>query len=79
MKGNSMSRAACDAGIPAKDSHDESANAHQLDPKGKFMTIVIVGIDLAKVVFVLHGVNEAEVVQLRQPKVARGKLSSSPN
>lgn len=39
------------------------------------MAIVIVGIDLAKNVFALHGVNGSGVVQLRQPKVGRHKLS----
>ena len=38
------------------------------------MSIVFVGIDLAKNVFALHGVNDGGAVQLRQPKVARGKL-----
>jgi transposase len=38
------------------------------------MTIVFVGIDLAKNVFALHGVNDDGAVQLRQPKLARGKL-----
>jgi hypothetical protein len=31
---------------------------HQLTPKGKFMTIVYVGIDLAKNVFAVHAVDE---------------------
>jgi transposase len=39
------------------------------------MAIVTVGIDLAKNVFALHGVDEAGAVQLRQPKVARAKLN----
>ena len=39
------------------------------------MAIVTVGIDLAKNVFALHGVSDAGAVQLRQPKVARGKLN----
>jgi transposase len=39
------------------------------------MAIVTVGVDLAKNVFALHGVNEAGAVQLRQPKIARNKLS----
>ena len=39
------------------------------------MSIVFVGIDLAKNVFALHGVNAAGAVQLRQPKVARTKLN----
>ena len=38
------------------------------------MSIVFVGIDLAKNVFALHGVNAAGAVLLRQPKVARAKL-----
>lgn len=39
------------------------------------MTIVHVGIDLAKNVFALHGVNAVGIVELRQPKVARAKLN----
>lgn len=39
------------------------------------MSIVFVGIDLAKNVFAVHGVNATGAVQLRQPKVARGKLN----
>lgn len=38
------------------------------------MSIVCVGIDLAKNVFALHGVNATGAVQLRQPKVARARL-----
>ena len=38
------------------------------------MAIVFVGIDLAKNVFVLHGVNAAGAAQLRQPKMVRTKL-----
>ncbi len=38
------------------------------------MTILTVGIDLAKNVFAVHGVNAAGKLQLRQPKVARAKL-----
>jgi transposase len=39
------------------------------------MSIVFVGIDLAKNVFALHGVNATGAVQLRQPKLARAKLT----
>jgi len=39
------------------------------------MSIVFVGIDLAKNVFALHGVNATGAVQLRQPKLARSKLN----
>ena len=38
------------------------------------MSILFVGIDLAKNVFALHGVNAGGAVVLRQPKVARAKL-----
>ena len=38
------------------------------------MSIVFVGIDLAKNVFALHGLSAAGAVQLRQPKVERAKL-----
>jgi len=40
------------------------------------MAIVTVGIDLAKNVFALHGVDEAGAPRLKQPKVARGKLNA---
>ena len=40
------------------------------------MAIVYVGIDLAKNVFALHGVNEGGAVGLKQPKVARAKLTA---
>jgi transposase len=39
------------------------------------MAIVNVGIDLAKNVFALHGVNEAGQVDLRRPSVPRAKLN----
>ena len=38
------------------------------------MSILYVGIDLAKNVFAVHGVNQAGSAELRQPKVARAKL-----
>jgi transposase len=40
------------------------------------MAIVTVGIDTAKSVFAVHGVDEAGKVQLRQPKVARSRLNA---
>ena len=40
------------------------------------MAILTVGIDLAKNVFAVHGVGESGTAQLRQPKVARGKLNA---
>jgi len=38
------------------------------------MSILCVGIDLAKNVFAVHGVDESGTARLRQPKVARAKL-----
>ncbi len=40
------------------------------------MGIIAVGIDLAKNVFAVHGINEAGAAQLRQPQVTRGKLNA---
>ena len=40
------------------------------------MSIVYVGMDLAKNVFAVHGVAEAGAAQRRQPKVARAKLNA---
>lgn len=42
--------------------------------KGKPMTILYIGIDLAKNVFAVHGVNDAGKPALVSPKVARCKL-----
>ena len=39
------------------------------------MFIVFVGIDLAKNVLALHGVNVGGAIVLRRPKVARAKLN----
>ena len=38
------------------------------------MSILYVGIDLAKNVFAVHGVNQSGAAELGQPKVARAKL-----
>jgi len=38
------------------------------------MAILTVGIDLAKNVFALHGVNEVGKLELLQPRVPRAKL-----
>ena len=40
------------------------------------MAILTLGIDLAKNVFAVHGVDEAGAAQRRQPKVARAKLDA---
>ncbi len=51
-----------------------SAISHQLTRKGKFITILTVGIDLAKNVFAVHGVNEAGKAELTRPTVPRDEL-----
>lgn len=38
------------------------------------MSILCVGIDLAKIVFAMDGVTKAGTAELRQPQVARAKL-----
>lgn len=43
------------------------------------MTILTVGIDLAKNVFALHGVNEAGKAELVRPAVPRDKLARTLN
>src|ERR1700741_2109146 len=51
-----------------------SAISHQLVRKGKSMAIVTLGIDLAKNVFAVHGVDGAGKPVLVRPNVARAKL-----
>src|SRR5215218_4046286 len=48
--------------------------SHQLVRKGKSMAIVTVGIDLAKNVFAVHGVDGTGRAVLQRPSVARAKL-----
>src|SRR5207253_9318723 len=48
--------------------------SHQLVQKGKSMAIVTLGIDLAKNVFALHGVDATGRAALQRASVARGKL-----
>ena len=58
--------------LKCHDGKYENSSTHS---EGEVMSIDFVGIDLAKKVFALHGVNAAGAVQLRQPKVARAKLN----
>ena len=51
-----------------------STNSHQPPAEGEVMAIVFVGIDLAKNVFAVHGVNEAGKPELVRPAVARARL-----
>jgi transposase len=43
-------------------------------PEGKAMTIITIGIDLAKNLFAVHGVNEPGQAELVKPKVTRDQL-----
>ena len=76
MKGTSPSRAIREAET-GNECHDRKCSSliNSLE-KGKSMAILTVGIDLAKNVFAVHGVDESGTAQLRQPKVARGKLNA---
>jgi transposase len=49
---------------------------HFIQPnrKGKSMSIITVGIDLAKNVFAVHGVNETGKAELVKPRVSRDQL-----
>ena len=51
-----------------------SVNSHQLGGQGKSRAIVFVGIDLAKNVFAVHGVNTAGKAGRVRPNVPRAKL-----
>jgi transposase len=51
-----------------------ACQSHRVTRKEKSMSIVLLGIDLAKNVFALHGVNEAGHVEMKRPSVARAKL-----
>src|SRR5215212_9995266 len=51
-----------------------SAISHQLTRKGKSMAIVTLGIDLAKNVFAVHGVDATGRAMLVRPSVVRAKL-----
>src|SRR5678816_1076905 len=50
------------------------SKSHQLTRKGKSMAILYVGIDLAKNVFAIHGVDEHGKPALVRPSVPRARL-----
>ena len=77
MKGTSPSLvtaplAAC--GLRQQSATMERFNCSSTHLRGEVMAIVTIGIDLAKNVFAVHGVNEAGKPVLVKPTVARGKL-----
>ena len=75
MKGTSPSRASRSAATGNEVPRWEVRTLINSLGRGSLVTIVCVGIDLAKNVFALHGVNATGAVQLRQPKLARAKLT----
>ena len=54
--------------------HDGKFEVSSTHSEGEIMAILNVGIDLAKNVFALHGVNEFDQVDLGRPSVPRTKL-----
>ncbi|GAB3436137.1 hypothetical protein GCM10027395_29700 [Giesbergeria sinuosa] len=52
----------------------ERFNCSSTDLRGEVMAILTIGIDIAKNVFAVHGVNEAGKPALVKPSVARAKL-----
>jgi transposase len=52
-----------------------SLNSHQLTRKGKSWALLLPAL-ISPRTFLLGGVNESGAVQLRQPKVARGRLNA---
>jgi transposase len=76
MKGTSPSRASrAVASTGNKVSRWEVQSLINLFVKGKSMTIVTVGIDLAKNVFAVHGVDATGKPVLIRPSVARARLT----
>lgn len=50
--------------------------SHQITRKGKVISIITLGIDLAKQVFAVHGVDESGKAGLIKPRVARDQLAA---
>ena len=75
MKGTSPSpaRPVADTGDKCHDGKCSALIINSLE-KGKSMTILYAGIDLAKNVFALHSVDAGGAVVLRQLRVARARL-----
>jgi transposase len=72
MKGTSPFQGHGEA-VGSASCHDEVSSPHQ-PMEGKSMSIITLGIDLAKNVFALHGVDQSGKPDLVRPKVARGQL-----
>ncbi len=73
MKGTSPSRADRVA-VVGNEYHDGVANLINSSGRGKLVAILYVGLDLAKNVFAVHGVNESGKPELVRPNVAIASL-----
>src|SRR5258706_2522231 len=73
-EGTSPSRGCGGSRESASACHDGVSNLHQHQQEGKSMSIVTIGIDLAKNIFAIHGVDEAGKAVLIKPRVSRAQL-----
>lgn len=76
MKGTSPSRGCGGGRESALMCQDEVANVHRHQREGKSMPIVTIGIDLAKNVFAVHGVDATGKAMLIKPRVPRDQLAT---
>ena len=74
MKGTSPSRCCGEVSANGNKCHDGISDISSTPRKGKSMSIITVGIDLAKNVFAVHGVNDSGKPALVKPKVQRAGL-----
>jgi transposase len=74
MKGTSPSRGSGEVSANGNKCHDGISIISSTPRKGKSMNIITVGIDLAKNVFAVHGVDDNGKPVLVKPKVARADL-----
>jgi len=61
MKGTSPYRGCGEVSANGNKSHDGISDISSTPRKGKSMSIITVGINLAKSVFAVHGVNDSQV------------------
>ena len=70
MKGTSPYRGCGGSRQSASRCHDGASKTHQHQREGKSKAIVTVGIGLAKILFAIHGVDEAGNAILIKPRVS---------
>ena len=74
MKGTSPSRGCGEVAASGIESAKMERVVFINQPEGKDMSIITIGIDLAKTIFAVHGVNESGKAELVKPKVPRDQL-----